>query len=483
MYLYMMTLKRLPLTCVLDRHNVVDGPTRKHGRRSVSDNQEEFEALRKAAYPFVNKHGKDAGRLRFFCEDFMRNWRETHGPSGHDDIRLINAVVRWTMNRYNIPRYRPKRSREQRAMDFLATPVAFQLSGEDFGRASVRNTARITGQSKSTVARHLARQGIAPRRDAKIHKLPKTAQQLVRILDATFDRKAEGILPLERLGAALWDDGEPRHVPVTTQASRKKKLAKLLSEISSAGVGYSIITIGDVCGILRGRRFNYLSDASTWIAEAQRLGRYPAIQRPKPAAVPAQDYFWADPVVADVMSVIDMSVSGHFYPLDKLNAIFRLERLLLDMTPVLPWIERAYHSYAGDDMAQNLYDLADKINDPGVKKATRRLAKILHDLKAFMGGYPTCYDAFQMVDFVLGFMDKTAETGPESFARLAYIRDWFEAGGDDYLDVRDHLARMLEVEKAGEWQAPDPATLALYLPVTASTEAEEENETIFDIAL
>ena len=84
------------------------------------------------------------------------------------------------------------------------TPVA-RLGKEDFGRASVRNTARITGQSKSTVARHLARQGIAPRRDAKIHKLPKTAQQLVRILDATFDRKAEGILPLERLGAALWE--------------------------------------------------------------------------------------------------------------------------------------------------------------------------------------------------------------------------------------------------------------------------------------
>lgn len=449
----------------------------------MSDNQEEFEALRKAAYPFVNKHGKDASRLRGFCEDFMRNWRETRGPSGQDDRRLINAVVRWTMNRYNIPRYRPKRSREQRAMDFLATPVAFQLSGEDFGRASVRNTAKITGQSKSTVARHLARQGIAPRRDAKIHKLPKTAQQLVRILDATFDRKAEGILPLERLEAALWDEGEPRHVPATTQASRKKKLATLLSEISRAGVGYSIITIGDVCGILRGRRFSSLSDASTWIAEAQRLGRYPAIQRPKPAAVPAQDYFWADPVVTDVISIIDMSVSGHFYPLDKLNAIFRMERLLLDMTPVLPWIERAYHSYAGDDMAQNLYDLAGKITDPAVKTATRRLAKILHDLKAFIGGYPTCYDAFQMVDFVLGFMDKTAETAPESFARLAYIRDWFEAGDDYYLDVRDNLARMLELEKDGEWLAPDSATLAQYLPVTQSAGFREENEELSDIAL
>ncbi|AQS62596.1 hypothetical protein AGRHK599_LOCUS280 [Rhizobium rhizogenes] len=445
----------------------------------MSDNQEEFEALSKAARSFVNAQGKDAERLRGFCEGFMRNWRETRGPNGNDDHRLINDVFRWTMNRYNIPRYKPKRSREQRARDFLATPVAFQFSGEDFGRASVRNTARITGQSKSTVARHLARQGIAPRRDAKIRKLSKTAQQLIRILDATFDSKAEGILQLERLAMALWDDGSPRHVPVTTQASRKKKLATLLSEISGAGVGYNIFTIGAVCGIRRGRRFPSLSEANTWIAEALRLGRYPAIQLPKPVAVAEHNYFWADPIVVDVMSIIDMSVSGHFYPVKKLEAIFRMERLLFDMTPVLPWIERAYHSFAGDDMAGNLADLTEKINDPGVKKATRRLAKIMHDLRSFIGGFPSCYDAFQMADYVLGFMDKTAETSPESFARLAYIRDWFEASGDDYLDGRDHLLQMLELEKAGEWQTPDAATLAQYLPVTGSPEME--NESLVDI--
>lgn len=448
----------------------------------MSGNQEEFEALRKAAYPFVNKHGKDAERLRSFCEDFMREWRAKRGPHGTNDRGLINAVVRWTMNRYNIPRYRPKRSREQRARDFLATPVAFQFSGEDFGTASVRNTARITGQSKSTVARHLARQGIAPRRDAKIRKLSKTAQQLIRILDATFDSKAEGILQLERLAMALWDDGNHRHVPATTQASRKKKIATLLSEISRAGVGYSIFTIGDVCGIRRGRRFPSLSEANTWIAEAQRLGRYPAIQGPKTVAVSEHNYFWADPIVVDVMSIIDMSVMGHFYPIEKLGAIFRFERLLIDMTPVWPWVERAYHSFAGDDIAENLADLAEKITDPGVRKATRRLANILRDLRGFMGAYPLCYDAFQTVDFVLGVMDKTAESAPASFAKLAYLRDWFEVSGDYYREVREHLPRMLDFEKAGEWQAPDAETLAHYLPVTnmeADMEETGQNETSF----
>lgn len=248
----------------------------------LSDNQEEFEALRKAVYLSVNEHGKDAERLQHFCEDFMRDWREKRGRREADDSGLIRDVVRWTMNRYNRPSYKPKRSREERAATFLLTPEAFRLSEEDYGKSSVRNAARITGQSKSTVARHLVRQGIAPRRETAIRKLSKTGQRLVRILDATFDRTAAGILQLERLGTALWDDGEPRHVPATTQTSRKKKLAALLAEISSAGVGYSIVTIGDVCGVLRGRRFRSLPEANTWIAEAQRLGRYPAIKLPEP---------------------------------------------------------------------------------------------------------------------------------------------------------------------------------------------------------
>ncbi|WP_027487340.1 hypothetical protein [Allorhizobium undicola] len=444
----------------------------------MSDNQEEFDALRKAVYPFVNEHGKDAEPLRSFCEDFMREWRAKRGSRGSDDRGLINDVVRWTMNRYNRPRYQPKRGREERASTFLLTPGAYHMSEEDFGRASVRNAARITGQSKSTVGRHLVRHGIAPRRDAKIKKLTKTTQQLVRILDATFDRQAAGILQLERLGTTLWDGGDTRHVPSTTQASRRKKLATLLAEISGAGVGYNIVTIADVCGVFRGRRFRSPEEASAWIAEAQRLGRYPAIRQPEPIAVPVgRDYFWADPFVMDVMALIEMGVTGHFYPVEKLEPIYRFERLLIDMTPVLPWLERAHHSFAGDDIAENLSALAGKITDPLVRKATARLATIMRDLKNFMGPLPTCFDAFQNVDMVLGVMDKTAEASPESFARLAYIREWFATTGEDYLEARDRLSRMLVLEKSGEWQAPDSETLSHYLPeVVQEVEVGDEND-------
>jgi hypothetical protein len=444
----------------------------------LSDNQEEFDALRKAVYPFVNENGKDAIALRNFCERFMHRWRQDRGergPTSRADHDLIDDVVRWMMNRYNRPRYQPKRSREERAATFLIAPGIFEMSGEIYGKATIRNAARLTEQSKSTVARHLQRQGIAPRRQAKIRKLSKTTQQLVAILDATFDRRAAGLIKLDWLGTALWDDNVPRSLPTTTRASRLKKLKTLLSGISAGGFGYSIVVMGDLCGIFRGRRFRSLSEAATWIEEEKRLGRYVSIQLPSPDAEPAETYFWADPFVVDVMTLIDMSVTGRFYPFEKLDALWRFEQPVIDLAPIAPWIERAYHSDADDNMGNNLAMLSSKITDPTVQTAVRRLATVFQNLKGFMGGYPIPVDAFQTVDIVLGFMDKVAVSAPESFARLAWIRDWFDTMNDEYLDVQPQLSRMLELEKAGEWQAPEAETLSRYLP-DATPEAENDNE-------
>ncbi|MCJ8519080.1 hypothetical protein ABID21_002210 [Pseudorhizobium tarimense] len=440
----------------------------------VSDNPEKFDALRKAAYAFVNENGKDEEKLRLACHGIMRDWRETHGSDGEDDRILIEAVVRWVMKRYNRPRYRPQRRREERAAYFLMTPGAYEISGEIYGRASVRNTSRLTGQSKSTVARHLLRQGIAPRRQTKISKLSKSAQRLVAILDETFDRNAAGIIQLGRLSSALWDGDERRPVPPTTQSSRVKRLKVLLREVSGAGLGYCIVSSDDVCAVLRGRRFLGLSNAITWIDEEKRRRRYIAIRLPSPDVGSGQRYFWADPVLVDVMSIIDMSVTGHFFPLERLDAIFRFERLLLDPTPLLPWIVRAYHSYSGDDMGRNLFDLSRKIVDPEVRAAARRLGKVLTDLKSYVRGFDPAFDAFQMADFVLEFMDKTAVTAPMSFARLAYIRDWLETSGEYYDDIQKDLPRMLELEKAGEWRAPNEQVLAGYLPVSDGETGEAE---------
>lgn len=216
----------------------------RHARaKPLSENPETFDALRSAAYAYVNANGKDAEALRRFCADFMSRRRDTGSTSEMNDVgnkRLIDDVVRWTMNRYNRPRYKPQRSREERAAAFLVAPEAFTMSGDLFGRASMRNTARVTGQSKSTVARHLLRQGIAPRRTANIRKLPKAAQQLVAILDATFDRRAAGILEMDRRGSALWDGQMPRILPTTTQASRRKKLKTCSVEFHRRVLGIAL---------------------------------------------------------------------------------------------------------------------------------------------------------------------------------------------------------------------------------------------------
>lgn len=445
----------------------------------MSENPEIFDALRKAAYAHVNANGKDADALRRFCADFLRRRRDTNGVSEMsraDDKGLVEDVVCWVMNRYNRRRPVAERNREERAATFLIAPEAFTMSGELFGRASIRNAARVTGQSKSTVARHLLRQGIAPQRRAKLSKLPKTTQRLVQILDETFDRRAAGILQLDRLAFALWDGAQSRELPKTTLISRLKKLRSLLSEVSSAGLGYNVIVVGDLCGIRRGRRFPSLSEAVVWIEEEKRLDRYVPIQLPSPEAGPTKEYFWADPIVLDVMSLINMGVTGHFYPPERLEAIFRFERLLLDATPILPWVERAYHSYAGDDMVENLFGLSGMITDPVVKKAVRQLATIMQKLRDFMGGFPLCCDAFQTVDLVLNVMDKVAEASPESFAKLAYIRVWFESNGWYYDEANDQLSRMLELEKTGEWQAPDAETLSRYLPDIADAQASGNEE-------
>jgi len=442
----------------------------------MSGHIEEFDAIRKAAYAHINVHGKDAAALRAHCETIMSERRQEQGVSAMSDREareLITTVVNWTIRRYNPPRWKPQRSREERAGNFLVTPEAFKMAAEQYGKSTLRNTARLTGQSKSTVGRHLVRHGIAPRRTAKIKKLSDTAQRLVGILDATFDRKAAGLLQLGELASALWDGENRRVVPKSTQASRVKKLKTLLSEVSQAGLGYHTANVGALVGVFRGRRFPSLSEAVTWVEEEQRLNRYPLIERPTPTQNQIE-YFWADPIVKDVIDIMRMSDSGHFYPIERMDAIFRFKRPLLDLTPLWPWLERAYHSDYGDNMGENLYFLAHNITDPVVRKAAEKLARLLQDLKGHMGMMPKSVDAFATVDFLLNFMDNTAVKAPDSHARLAYIRHVFETTAEYFEDDEPVLSTMLDREKSGEWVAPDAKTLAQYYPALAESDFLEE---------
>ncbi|AKI02283.1 hypothetical protein IMCC20628_03597 [Hoeflea sp. IMCC20628] len=346
------------------------------------------------------------------------------------------------------------------------------MAGEIYGKATVRNAAKLTGQSKSTVARHLKRQGIAPRRMAKISKLSKPAQKLVGILDATFDRTDAGLMKLVDLANALWERDEERIVPKSTQTSRVAKLRALISEVVIAKIGHNIVTKDDLCAVFRERRFGSLSEAATWIDEQARLNVYVSIQQPSRPRDQKIKYFWADPIVQDVMTLMDMGYSGVFLPLDRLDALFRFEKPLLDMSPVLPWIVRAYESNLPGDMCERLQFLAADITDPTVREATYIIALKMVELDKFMASYPACYDVFVTVDYALNVMDKVAEKAPESYARLAYVRDWFESMEGYYDESQEALARMLDLEKSGEWIAPDRETLAQYLPIRNETDSQ-----------
>jgi hypothetical protein len=432
----------------------------------MSGSQGTFDAIRKAAYAFANQRGKDAEGLRRACEAALQQRRREIGSEGvseDEDKRIINDVVSWTMRRYNPPKWKPERNREERAAAFLMTPAAFEMAGEQFRKATVRNTSVLTGQSKSTVARHLKRHGIAPRRAAKIQKLSKPAQKLVGILDATFDRTDSGLMKLSNLAMELWEPDQQRIIPKTTQASRIVKLKKLISEVTDTNIGYHIFTREHLCAVFRERRFRSLSRAVTWIDEQVRLDRYVSIQQPSRNPDQKSKYFWEDPIVQDVFTLIDMGYTGVFLPLEKLDALFRFERPLLDMSPVMIWIARAYESNLPGAMCERLQFLADDITDLSVRKATKIIARKMVELDKFMGDYPVCYDAFVTVDYALKVMDKAAEKAPESYARLAYIQHWFESIEDSYTE--NMLHRMLDLEKSGDWIAPDRETLAQYLPV------------------
>lgn len=224
----------------------------------MSDNPEAFNYLRFAAYAFVRKHGKEASQLHDYCVAALASWRQGDGSgSGLTDSearQVIEDVTHWTINRYNLPRQKAKRSREERAATEIAASVLLEFAAETFGAATVRNAARISGQSKTTVARHLRQRGIAPKRRKKIQALPPRVRWLAEILDATFPNDGEGVLMVDQLAAAVWDQSV---VPLpktarSTLSTRRKKLPEYMTAINGAGIGFHLVVVGDAVAVRRG---------------------------------------------------------------------------------------------------------------------------------------------------------------------------------------------------------------------------------------
>lgn len=428
----------------------------------MSDNPAAFDALRRVAYDFVKLHGKDPASLQAACRDFMR-LRKVDSSIGDisnsEEKRLIDAVVRWTIRKYNPPKKRPERHREERAATMVLAPELLAVAAELHGKSSVRNAARVSGQSKSTVARHLARQGISPRRESKISQLPANAQRLLRILDETFDRRAEGVLRVAELLEAIWE-APASGLPRSTLASRRKALGTMLTVVANSNLGYHTVTKGDFVAVRRGRNFRSLSEAVVRIEDDCRKNRFVSVVVPRAVD---KTFFWDDPYILHMLEILEMSATEHFYPPERLNSIFFFKRPLIDLSPLLPWLHRARFSDYSSSMGYNLALLGDRILDPTVRRAASQVSLQLQKLASYCGPFRACADAFDMVDFVLDVMAHAKEQAPESFCRLSYLRGSLDNREETYEELREELRGMLALEQSGEWQAPNEQTLWSYL--------------------
>ncbi|KAB2724304.1 hypothetical protein [Brucella intermedia] len=103
-----------------------------------------------------------------------------------------------------------------------------EFAGEIYGKATVRNAARFGSQSKTTDARLLLQQGIAPVRGKKIEALPVKVRRRAQILDSTMPRDGAAVVMVDDLATAIWSKAAKplAGTPASTLSTRRKKLSE-----------------------------------------------------------------------------------------------------------------------------------------------------------------------------------------------------------------------------------------------------------------
>lgn len=246
----------------------------------MSANPEAFEFLRKSAYDFVRKQGNDAQALHKHCLASLDAWLDGQGAgsglSASEAAALVDDVSFWVSQKYHKPKWKAVRRREERAAQAALAPLFLEDAAESGVKPSVRNAARLAGRSKSTMARHLRLQGIAPVRDKKIAALPTAARRLARMIDSTFPIDGAWLVRVDHCVAKLWDGADvlSESIPRSTKSERRTKLRELFAVITGAGIGFNILIHDDVVAIRRGRRFKGIKDAATWMEEEERINGF-----------------------------------------------------------------------------------------------------------------------------------------------------------------------------------------------------------------
>ncbi|NTE80185.1 hypothetical protein G6M12_01295 [Agrobacterium tumefaciens] len=443
----------------------------------MSANPEAFEFLRKSAYSHVQKHGNDAQVLRQHCRDALDAWLRDEASgcdlNASEAAALVVAVSSWVSQRYHRPKRKPSRRREERAAQAAAAPLFLEYAVEDGLKPSIRNAARISGQSKSTMARHLRMQGISPVREKKINALPSTVKRLARLLDSTFSIDGAWLVEVDHCVAKLWDDADvlSEALPRSTRSERRKKLPELLAAITAAGIGFNILVSGNVIAIRRGRRFKGMKDAATWIEDEERINGFKLLRRPEVES--RTQTFWDDPWLLDVLAVMFTGAVRRTFPhAEELQPWLRLLRPLLDPRPLVAIIEIAVRRATQGDFVADLQGLCAGVTDREVRKAGYKLANVMQTVRLYSDRGWEPVDFFGDVDHELRFMPYLAANAPKSYAKLSYFRNVVlpEIAAEHQDDPNPIYATMTRCralpaeEKAGKWTAPTPEQLAAFLP-------------------
>lgn len=445
----------------------------------MSANPEAFDAMRAIAYEHVDRLGKNETNLLVAVRQAMHSYRNlvaSQQISEREADNIVRAVVRWTLKKYNPPRPRPKRDRQERAFIRMNASLFQELAGEDFGKSTIRNAARHAELTKSTVHRHLVSHGVAPRRNAKIEKMCSSARELAAILDATFDQITFGVMKIDAVACAMWPSAV-KPLPRSTISSRRSTIKMAVLEVIKSGIGYDISIQNRDMVISRGRRFKTQFEPLVRLEELRRYGAGFVTPERRKVKTLEREYFWADPWVRDVIAIMKMSTEDHFYPPQRLDPVLRFKRpLLLDPRPLYPWFERAHWCSRGTDMGDNLGFLAEKIWDPVTRKAAFDISLTIQKLSAYNRYNPVCFDALQNVDIVLGIFDQTAKIAPRSHARLLYLRQWlWDRPGEPqtFGEMEAELDGMLGHEKSGDWVGPDETWFTVHTPAQSLYEMED----------
>lgn len=443
----------------------------------MSANPEAFEFLRKSAYGHVQRHGNEMLALRQHCRDALDAWLRDEGAgsglNASEAEALVDDVSNWVGRNYRRPKRKPLRRREERAAQAAVAPIFLEYAAEDGLKRSVRNAARIAGQSKSTMARHLRSQGIAPVRDGRIAALPTTARRLARILDASFPIDGAWLVRVDHCMAKLWDDVDalPAALPRSTKSERRKKLPDLMAAVTAAGIGFNVLVNGDIVAIRRGRRFHGMKDAAAWMEEEERVNGFRFLRSPE--ARGRRKRFWDDPWLSDVLAVLFSGAGWRTFPnVEEVEPWLRLLRPLLDPRPLVAVIDAAVRHAMQDDFVADLRSLCAGVEDKEVRQAGYRLAGVMETIRhnAEYGWEPVDY--FGDVDHEFRFMTYLARVAPKSYAKLAYFRSVMlpaiaEEHADDPSPIYATMKRcrtLPDEERAGTWTAPTPKELAAFLP-------------------